>query len=284
MQALGNLPAHCSSMVGAGFVGSGSWCPPSCKVLVHFFYSDRNEPDRLVVPAELHRSLGAIRRGLGATCAVNTTVWARSTILQFLNERDPELGRLYSRISPKFPALLADIARVTLMHRFGGIYHDVSYRFSDASSLCTMLCVLQQYSAVFETHPIELRMRNTNMAASQPGLRIFEDCLLVMKQKLASAIARYERGEMPLAESASTLYDIGSRSIIQLVTGNSTLRLQHHEDLIHGVEVRYRSELLRIMRWPGLRWDRAFKQRVNNANGSAGEVAHWSKLQAALFV
>jgi len=241
---------------------------------------DRSDPGGSTVPRELRESVAAIQRSFVGHCSVDVTVWSRTSVHQLLALHDAELAHIYSRINPQFPALLADVARVALMLRFGGVYNDVSYRFKDVGALCSMLRLLRRYDAVFETHPKEPRMRNTNMAAARPNLDVFRDCLLLMKRELALRLRLQAAGAARDAESGRVLYGIGSRTLIRLVTNNGTMRLGAH-GAAEGV---YGSGRMRVMRWGRLlSWDRAFKRRVN-ANVTSGEDVHWSRLQRPLFV
>ncbi len=64
------------------------------------------------------------------TCYVNNEIvkyWGYKDIIDLLNCYDKELLKFFLKINPLYPALLSDIARMLILYKYGGIYHDLKY-------------------------------------------------------------------------------------------------------------------------------------------------------------
>ena len=88
-----------------------------------------------------------------------------SSVIDVICEVDEELGRLAKLINPCIPALIADIGRICVLYKFGGIYCDTKF-------VITKQCLnevnkrLNTFGYAFWIHPKLNRCRNGCMAAT----------------------------------------------------------------------------------------------------------------------
>lgn len=90
------------------------------------------------------------------------------SLYEEFKEFNEEYARLFSKINILIPAYIADIGRVFVLWKYGGIYHDAHYYINDVQFLLKVKDTIHKYGFAFELHPIKqisYGCRNTNMAA-----------------------------------------------------------------------------------------------------------------------
>ena len=87
-------------------------------------------------------------------------------IIEEISAVDPELGRLAGMVNTCLPALIADIGRICVLYRHGGIYCDVKFTITQGT-VTRIKERLDEFGYCFWIHPSKriLRCRNTCMAA-----------------------------------------------------------------------------------------------------------------------
>jgi hypothetical protein len=107
-------------------------------------------------------------------------------VVCLLNGYDKQLCRLFTEINYNYPALLADIGRLIILYKYGGVYHDLKC-ISNKKMIDYLNSVPPDIQLIGDEHPIEkYRVRNTNIVALQKNCRFISLVLQKLKHKLLS--------------------------------------------------------------------------------------------------
>ena len=132
--------------------------------MIHYIYINRKNKNDTTIPQQV------------LNCKLNYDKWGIPvrihtfpSIYQELNEYNPEYARLFSMINPLLPACMADIGRIFILYKYGGIYHDCRFYIDDILFYNLLLQKIDIYGYVIERHPnkmVKWGCRNGNMAAT----------------------------------------------------------------------------------------------------------------------
>lgn len=152
-------------------------------MLVHYYYTEFGKRSE-VAPACVREPR------VQAHPENKVTVHTYSDVHGYLADIDGEYARLYGLINPRLPAALADVARIAILHRFGGMYLDLRYTCPDLSFQREIQRALDTYGCAFEIHPSPRlnRCRNSNMAAV-PGHPLFREIMQRQFNYLSATLA-----------------------------------------------------------------------------------------------
>lgn len=107
-------------------------------------------------------------------------------IVNLLDNYDKELCKLFKEINCNYPALLADIGRLIILYKYGGVYHDL--RFMSKKILIDYLSQVSfETELIAEEHPKETdRVRVGNIITLHKHSKFIALVLEKIKKKLKS--------------------------------------------------------------------------------------------------
>lgn len=163
-------------------------------------YIDRNDRQAAGFPPEVEY-LREVYLDRHAALNLEVRLFNYSGLYDLLRRYDTEFARYFSMIDPDFAAGMADIGRILLLYRYGGIYHDANFYIRDGQKLQGLLEELRTKDILLERHPLLLgclfMIRNRFIAARTGGLVFFRR---VLERQKANLIRMYR--ELKQDESA----------------------------------------------------------------------------------
>ena len=141
-----------------------------------------------------------------------------SSIISIISEVDQELGRLASLINTRIPALIADIGRICVLYKYGGIYCDTKFIISK-KCLNQVSKRLDTFGYAFWIHPKFNRCRNGCMAATK-GHSEFMAVVRSMRRMLLS----WEAVQRANANARFNIFAVGYRFNEVLVRNKHVVR------------------------------------------------------------
>jgi len=134
------------------------------KLIVHYIYINKHDKYDTVIPEQVLN----LKKLYVAYENLEFRIHNYTSLYEELKEYNAEYARLVSKINPLLPAFIADIGRIFVLWKYGGIYHDVHFYINNIQFLLKVKDTIHKHGFVFESHPIKHRSyscRNTNMAA-----------------------------------------------------------------------------------------------------------------------
>lgn len=134
------------------------------KLIVHYIYINKYDKYDTTVPEQVLQLTKLYVKHENIEFKIHNYV----SLYEEIKEYNAEYGRLISQINPLLPAYIADIGRIFVLWKYGGIYHDAHFYINNISFLLKIQDTLNKHGFAFEAHPIKDRTygcRNTNMAA-----------------------------------------------------------------------------------------------------------------------
>ena len=134
------------------------------KLIVHYIYINKYDKYDTTIPEEVLKLTKLYVEYENIEFKIHNYV----TLYEEIKEYNEEYARLLSKINPLLPAYLADIGRIFVLWKYGGIYHDAHFYINNISFLLKIQNTINKHGFAFESHPrkhIIYSCRNTNMAA-----------------------------------------------------------------------------------------------------------------------
>jgi hypothetical protein len=136
----------------------------SHKLIVHYIYINKYDKYDTVIPEEVLQLTKLYVHYENLEFKIHNYV----SLYEEINEYNVEFARLISKINPLLPAHIADIGRIFVLWKYGGIYHDAHYYINNIQFLLKVKDTINKHGFLFESHPIKnmsYGCRNTNMAS-----------------------------------------------------------------------------------------------------------------------
>jgi len=134
------------------------------KLIVHYIYINKHDKYDTQIPEQVLQLTKLYVDYENIEFKIHNYV----SLYEEIKEYNVEYARLVSKINPLLAAYLADIGRIFVLWKYGGIYHDAHYYINNISFLLKIQNTINKHGFAFESHPINDRTyscRNTNMAA-----------------------------------------------------------------------------------------------------------------------
>ena len=134
------------------------------KLIVHYIYINKHDKYDITIPEQVLKLTKLYVKYENIEFKIHNYV----SLYEEIKEYNAEYGRLVSKINPLLPAYIADIGRIFVLWKYGGIYHDAHFYINDIPFLLKIQNTINKYGFAFESHPIKYitySCRNTNMAA-----------------------------------------------------------------------------------------------------------------------
>ena len=122
---------------------------------IFFVYIDRDNKYSEKVPSQIEYLKTAYLRKY-PNKNLNVSIYSYSKIHRLLKEYDMEFAYYFDMIDPDFSAGIADISRILLLYKFGGIYHDAHLHIKDEIFFDQLLSILEEKEIIFERQPKNL--------------------------------------------------------------------------------------------------------------------------------
>ena len=134
------------------------------KLIVHYIYINKHDKHDDVIPEQVLN----LKKLYVAYENLEFKIHNYTSLYEEFKEYNAEYARLVSKINPLLPAFIADIGRIFVLWKYGGIYHDAHFYINNIQFLLKVKDTINKYGFAFESHPIKhlsYSCRNTNMAA-----------------------------------------------------------------------------------------------------------------------
>ena len=134
------------------------------KLIVHYIYINKHDKYDTRVPEQVLQ----LTKQYVTHENIEFKIHNYLSLYEEIKEYNAEYGRLISKINPLLPAFIADIGRIFVLWKYGGIYHDAHFYINNKSFLLKIQNTINKHGFAFESNPIKDRTygcRNTNMAA-----------------------------------------------------------------------------------------------------------------------
>eukprot|EP00962_Isochrysis_galbana_P013496 scaffold3822_cov142-Isochrysis_galbana.AAC.8 len=267
---------------------AASACPSNCALNLHYVWCKFNEEllsGRHDVPDAW---AGSVRDSLlstvGDACSVTIHVHTPRMIHTILLDIDPELAALFSRINPVLPAMVADVGRIAVVYKYGGMYLDFSMAFASQEGFCSIVNLLSTHDGVFDQPTGLKRIRNSAFAAPA-GSPLLKESLMAIKKNMLAVLSADAAGKGKLGYNQRN-----GRLSVFFVTGWPFIQLvgQHMNGSTFG--------RLTKLRWPVGRTTSVYQkyngasqnnQKIQEswANSSWANSHHWNNMyNESLFI
>ena len=263
-------------------------CGDKCAVTVHKYFVPYGSSGE--IPTEAQKYVAAIQEAYvkvvpPSVCRIDFQLHSFSDGARVVGQIDPTLAYLYGRISPHFPAMRADLARLRFLHAYGGIYHDASVLFRSLTSFCEVIDELADHDGVFQRHDQYGRVGNTNLAISRRGGTLTHDLLMLTKCRMLQQLQLFEAGAINVSESGKIMFNCGVEAVVDVVKTGADAPLQPPDNNKRVVYGRWRSgESFAALYWDAHRHPEFYGfYNHRGKNYSAGQSTHWSKTREPLF-
>jgi len=136
------------------------------KLIIHYIYINKYDKYDTLIPEQVLQLTKLYVHYENIEFKIHNYV----SLYEEIKEYNAEYATLLSKINPLLPAYIADIGRIFVLWKYGGIYHDAHYYINNIPFLLKIQNTITKYGFVFESHPIKNNRhgcRNTNMAAAQ---------------------------------------------------------------------------------------------------------------------
>ena len=134
------------------------------KLIVHYIYINKYDKYDTVIPEQVLNLTKLYVNYENLEFKIHNYV----SLYEEFKEYNAEYARLVSKINPLLPAYIADIGRIFVLWKYGGIYHDAHYYVDNIPFLLKVKDTINKHGFAFESHPMKHRSyscRNTNMGA-----------------------------------------------------------------------------------------------------------------------
>jgi len=134
------------------------------KLIVHYIYINKYDKYDTVIPDEVLQLTKLYVNYDNLEFKIHNYV----SLYEEFKEYNAEYARLVSKINPLLPAYIADVGRIFVLWKYGGIYHDAHYYINNIPFLLKVKDTINKHGILFESHPLKracAACRNTNMAA-----------------------------------------------------------------------------------------------------------------------
>jgi DNA-binding Lrp family transcriptional regulator len=134
------------------------------KLIVHYIYINKHDKYDTVIPEQVLQLTKLYVNYENLEFKIHNYV----SLYEEFKEYNAEFARLISKINPLLPAYIADIGRIFVLWKYGGIYHDAHFYIKNMRFLLKVKDTIHKHGVLFESHPMKHRSyscRNTNMAA-----------------------------------------------------------------------------------------------------------------------
>lgn len=134
------------------------------KIIVHYIYVNKHNKYDTTIPEQIIQLQKLYVNYNNLEFKIHTYL----SLYQEIKEYNKEYAILISKINPLLPAFIADIGRIFVLWKYGGIYHDAHIYIDNITFLLKIKEISKKYGYAFETHPIKnisYACRSTNMAA-----------------------------------------------------------------------------------------------------------------------
>jgi hypothetical protein len=134
------------------------------KLIIHYIYINKYDKYDTVIPKEVLQLTKLYVKYDNLEFKIHNYV----SLYEEIKEYNAEYARLISKINPLLPAFIADVGRIFVLWKYGGIYHDAHYYMHNIQFLLKVKDTIHKHGFAFESHPIKqinTCCRNTNMAA-----------------------------------------------------------------------------------------------------------------------
>ena len=134
------------------------------KLIIHYIYINKHDKYDTEIPAQVLQLTQLYVNYDNLEFKIHNY----TSLYEEIKEYNTEFARLISKINPLLPAFIADIGRIFVLWKYGGIYHDAHYYINNIQFLLKVKDTIHKHGFAFESHPIKKMRtccRNTNMAA-----------------------------------------------------------------------------------------------------------------------
>jgi hypothetical protein len=168
------------------------------KLIIHYIYINKQDKYDTVIPEQVLQLTKLYVNNDNLEFRIHNYV----SLYKEFKEYNTEYARLFSKINPLMPAFMADIGRIFVLWKYGGIYHDAHYYINNTQFLLKVKNTINKHGFAFESHPSKQSntcCRNTNMAAIKNNalfLKIlhkqFENLLRIEQELLYDSSKRHK--------------------------------------------------------------------------------------------
>lgn len=144
-------------------------------IIVHYIYINKHDKFSTEIPEQVQKLTTLYVKDK----SIRFMIHSYTSLYNEIKEYNTEYAELFSKINPLFAAALADIGRIFVLWKYGGIYHDAHFYIKDIEFFHKIKNTLKQQDYIFEKHPDENKgyaCRNTNMCANKQN-KLFEQIL-----------------------------------------------------------------------------------------------------------
>ena len=134
------------------------------KLIIHYIYINKHDKYDTIIPEQVLQLTNLYVKCDNLEFKIHNYL----SLYEEVKEYNAEFARLISKINPLLPAHIADIGRIFVLWKYGGIYHDAHYYINNIKFLLKVKDTINKHGFAFESHPIKhlsYGCRNTNMAA-----------------------------------------------------------------------------------------------------------------------
>ena len=134
------------------------------KLIIHYIYINKHDKYDTVIPQQVIKLTKLYVNYDNLEFKIHNYV----SLYEEFKEYNAEYARLISKINPLMPAFIADIGRIFVLWKYGGIYHDAHFYINNINFLLKVKDTIHKHGFAFESHPNTQSFtccRNTNMAA-----------------------------------------------------------------------------------------------------------------------
>ena len=144
------------------------------KLIIHYININKNDKFCTKMPVQVNKLKKLYVKDKSITFKIHTY----TSLFNEIKEYNKEYSELLSKINPLFATAIADIGRIFVLWKYGGIYHDAHFYIEDNKFLNKIKDTLNIYDYIFERHPSNntYSCRNGNMASNKNN-KLFEKIL-----------------------------------------------------------------------------------------------------------
>lgn len=136
------------------------------KLIVHYIYINKHDKYNTIIPDEVMQLTKLYVKYDNLEFKIHNYV----SLYEEIKEYNTKYASLFSKINPLLPAFIADIGRIFVLWKYGGIYHDAHFYITNIQFLLKVKDTINKHGFAFELHPrkhLSYSCRNTNMAAAK---------------------------------------------------------------------------------------------------------------------
>ena len=111
------------------------------KLIVHYIYINKHDKHDDVIPEQVLN----LKKLYVAYENLEFKIHNYTSLYEEFKEYNAEYARLVSKINPLLPAFIADIGRIFVLWKYGGIYHDAHFYINNIQFLLKVKDTINKY-------------------------------------------------------------------------------------------------------------------------------------------